>query len=186
MLRELRELEFVFPPYRHTGWPGEGHRVLTDWTETLHWARDRLNLGGLTLRLVMADSLDGEEPPPGREEITSEQVEEILSSYRRITSPLAVLAQTQVKHVDGDIAGDDVLRSFHAQVAWPWDWNWAQDDKVLENGWRWVKDYRRDRCRDLGEEAERLVIGQRYDGICSSGREPQCESIWEERFCSHY
>lgn len=85
MLRELRELEFVFPPYRHTGWPGEGHPALIDWSETLYWAIDRMNLSGLTLRLVMADMLDLGGPPPGRGEIVSEQVEEVLSAYRRIT-----------------------------------------------------------------------------------------------------
>ncbi|KAI7787647.1 hypothetical protein LA080_015016 [Diaporthe eres] len=69
MLRELRELEFVFPPYRHTGWPGEGHPALIDWAETLYWARDRMNLIGVKLRLVMAVVLDLDGPPPGRGEI---------------------------------------------------------------------------------------------------------------------
>ncbi|KAH8759341.1 hypothetical protein F5883DRAFT_681809, partial [Diaporthe sp. PMI_573] len=185
MLRELRELELVFPPYMHAGWPGEGHRVLADWAETLHWARDKMNLRGLTLQLVMTDSLDGEEPPPGREEITSEQVEGILSGYRRITSPISVLAQTDVNAMVGSGEGAAKLRSFYAQVAWPWSWNWGHDDKVLEYGWRWVKDYRRDRCQELREQTERLVLGQRDNEVYVSNREPPWKSIWKDRFSSN-
>lgn len=186
MLRELRELDFVFPPYRNTGWPEEGHRALEDWAETLRWARNKMNLGGLTLRLVMADSLDGEQPPPGREEITNEQAEEILSAYRRIISPLAVLAQTDPNGMIGCDGGAAELRDFHAQIAWPWIWNWGHDDKVLEHGWLWLWDYWKDRCRELREEAEGLVIGQRYSKAHLGGRDPPWVSIWERRFCSNY
>lgn len=180
MLRELRELEFVFPPYLHTGWPEEGHRALGDWAETLHLARDKLNLRGLTLQLVMTDSLDGEEPPPGREEVTSEQVEAILSAYRRIASPISILAQTRSSE------GDTKLRGFYAQVAWPWSWNWGYEDKLFEYGWRWVRDYRRDRHQELREETERLVLGQRDDEVYISSREPPWNSIWNDRFSSTY
>lgn len=188
MLREIREFEFVFPPYRHTGWPGEGHRALTDWAETLLWARDKMNLGGLALRLIMADVLDMGPMPPGRGEITSEQVEDILSAYRRITSPLAVLSQSEAKDVDGGGWDCMNLRSFYAEVAWPWEWNWGFEENYNEYGWDWVRDYRRDRRRELGEEAERLVMGQRYNEAYVSDPDPiwYTGSIWEARFRSYY
>lgn len=188
MLRELRELEFVFPPYRHTGWPGKGHSALIDWAETLYWARDRMNLIGLKLRLVMADVLDLDGPPPGRGEIISEQVEEILSAYRRITSPLAVLSPTEAKYVDGSGWSSMNLRSFSAEVAWPWEWNWGFQDHYDKYGWDWVRDYRRDRRREGGEEAERLVMGQRYNEAYVSDPDPiwYTGSIWAARFRSYY
>lgn len=180
MLRELRELEIVFPPYSPTGWPGEGHRALADWAETLHWARDKLSLRALTIQLVMTDVLAGEEIPPGREEITSEQAEAILSAYWRIASPISILAQT----VSGE--GDTKLRSFYAQVAWPWDWNWGYEDKLFEYGWRWVRDYRSKMHEELREKTERLVLGQRDDEVYVSSREPPWKSIWKDRFSSLY
>ncbi|KAL1860262.1 hypothetical protein Daus18300_009316 [Diaporthe australafricana] len=182
MLREIRELEFVFPPYSHTGWPEEGHRALADWADTLAWARGKMNLGGLTLRLVMADSLNGEEPPPGREGITSEQVEDILSAYRRIASPLSVLARAGANDTGGCDGDADELRSFHAQVAWPWEWNWGHDDKLIEYGCQWVREYRRDRYRELDQEAEKLIMGQRSNEYCVSNRASQRKSTWEDRF----
>lgn len=128
MLRELRELEFVFPPYRHTGWPGEGHPALTDWVETLVWARYKMSLGALAVRLVMADSVASFGPPSDRRDLTSEQVEDILSAYRRIISPLAILAQPEAKGVVGRGGDDGELLSFHAKVAWPLAWRWDSED----------------------------------------------------------
>lgn len=128
----------------------------------------------------MTDSLVGEIIPPGREEITSEQVEAILSAYWRIASPISILAQT------GSGEGDTKLRSFYAQVAWPWDWNWGYEDKFYEYGWRWVRDYRRNRYQELREKTERLVLGKRDDELYVSSREPPWKSIWKDRFSSLY
>lgn len=131
----------------------------------------------------MTDLLDGEEPPPGREEITHEQVQDILSAYHRISLTLSVLAQSDANTAAGNGGGADELPDFHAQVAWPWDWNWGH---VHDYGWRWVRDYQKDRCRESREEAERLVLGQRYSESYVSGREPQWKSVWEDRFHSDF
>lgn len=179
MLRELRELEFVFPPYRHTGWPGEGHPALTDWVETLVWARDKMNLGALAVRLVMADSVASLGSPPDRRDLTSEQVEDILSAYHRIISPLAILAQPEAKGVVGRGGGDGELLSFHAKVAWPLSWRWDSEDNLDENGVEWGANCRRDKLQELTEEAERLVMGQRYNEHYVSGRASQWKSMWE-------
>ena len=131
----------------------------------------------------MADSLDVscERYPPGREHITSEQVEAILSAYRRIASPISILAQAG----SGD-KGATKLRGFYARVAWPWHWNWGYEEKLEEYGWRWVKDYSRDRLQELREETERLVLGHRDNEAYVSSREPPWNSIWEDRFALVY
>jgi hypothetical protein len=164
----------------HTSWPGEGHRALADWAEMLRWARHKLNFPGLTLRLVMSDSQGGVEVPPGREEITSDQVEAILSAYRGIASPISILAQAR--------SSEDAtkLRGFYADVAWQWNWNWRYEDKFMEYRWRWVKDYSRDRHQELREETERLVLGQRDNQTHVSSRGQPWTSVWEDRYASRF
>lgn len=183
MLREIRDLELVFPPYGHTGWPEEGHLALADWAEILCWARDKMNLRGLTLRLVMTDSPNGSAAPPGRANITAAQVEEILSAYRRIISPLAALAQ--YKAIDENGGNENELRKFYARIALPWGWNFPAREMIEEHGWAWLENYLGEKRRLLWEEAEGLVMGSRYQEPCDEGT--GCEwnewnSVWVEKF----
>lgn len=140
-----------------------------------------MNLGGLNLRLVMTDSVRG--VPPGREEITNEQVDVILSAYRRLTSPLSVLAQTDADLAVGCDGGTAELHSFRAQVTWPGKWSEEYFEKVTgKKRWQRDKDYLMDRDQELREEAEGLVMGERYNEAYVSGRAPPCKSVWEDRF----
>lgn len=180
MLREIHFLEMVFPPYSHTGWPEEGHPALADWVETLRWAREKMNLRGLTLSLVMADMPNGSLAPPGRSSITTDQVEEILSAYRRIITPLAILAQSK----DGNKNGGDEnqLREFDARIALPWVWNFDDRAMIDEHGLQWLEDFVEEKRRLLREEAERIVMGDRYQGLHEWGRGNQRNSVWEGKF----
>lgn len=186
MLREIRDLELVFPPYGHTGWPEEGHLALADWAETLRWVRDKMNLRGLMLRLVMTDSPNGSVAPPGRASITAAQVEEMLSAYPRIISPLAALAQ--YKAIDENGGNGNELRKFYARIALPWIWNFPADEMIKEYGWPWFENYLGEKRRLLWEEAEGLVMGPGYQEPCdeSTGRQwNECNewnSVWVEKF----
>ena len=50
----LRFLELVFPPYNYQCWPQDGHPALQDWAHTLNWAKNKISIPSLTLRLTMA------------------------------------------------------------------------------------------------------------------------------------
>jgi hypothetical protein len=53
----LRFLELAFPPYAIRDWPRPGHPAIQDWQTTVEWLRNKLNLLGLTLRLIMTNPL---------------------------------------------------------------------------------------------------------------------------------
>lgn len=184
MLREIHDLELVFPPYSPMGWPSSGHPALADWAETLRWARERMNLCGLTLRIVMADSPNGWPAPPGRVSITADQVGEILSTYRRIISPVAVLAQS--KAGDENSGDGNQLRKFDARLSWPWGWNFDYQAKADEFGWDGLVDWVEERRQELKEEFERLVMGDRYREIHNEGTGHEWISVWERKFYCGY
>jgi hypothetical protein len=79
-LAHLRFLEIVFPPYPPDMWPGEDHPALAEWDQTVEWARTRLNVNGMTMRLVMADQ-NGFCPRRDRDTMTVEQSEEVIAGY---------------------------------------------------------------------------------------------------------
>ncbi|KAL2258658.1 hypothetical protein VTK26DRAFT_7958 [Humicola hyalothermophila] len=109
-LGHLRFLELVFPPYNHACWPGEGHAALRDRTETLLWARARINTPALTLRLVRAG--------PGV----------VRPGYPdgAVRRPLAAI-------LGGNGSGDDGgIAWFYADFAWPWKWTHMALERFLD------------------------------------------------------
>lgn len=98
----LRFVEIVFPPYWPDMWPSEGHPALVDWVATLDWAANKLNLPGLTIRMVMAD-LWNYEASNGRD-VTAAQGEAMLKGQRRILRPMSRLRE---------------LARFYALCSWP-------------------------------------------------------------------
>jgi hypothetical protein len=163
-LNELRSLEIVFPPYSHKGWPRDGHAALQDWSDTIDWVKDKVNLPGLTVRLVMADASEWS-PPEHRENMTKEEGNEILKGYARILGPLARL-------------GDIDLGRFYAQFAWPWRWTPRVCRRIeSDDGLEWLKS----KERQLKERAEAFVMGARYERLYP-GREEPPDSLWQRRF----
>lgn len=149
-LGHLRFLELVFPPYPPAVWPAGDHTALTDWDETVEWARTRLNVGGLTVRLVMADESQWE-PREDSQHMTAEQGMEVISGYWRILRPLVRLRD---------------LKRFYACFVSPW----RRSEGVAS------PELARAKERELKKLAERLVLGERYELQCS-GEEPE-ESLW--------
>ncbi|KAK3939365.1 hypothetical protein QBC46DRAFT_388056 [Diplogelasinospora grovesii] len=161
-LGHIRFLELVFAPFTHLSRPRDEHRALQDWSETLDWVKDKLNLPALTLRLIMAGN--GEFRPEGSEEMTRAQGKEVLATYNRILSPLRRL----------DPTSDGGLARFHAELAWPLQWTrWVARKLQEEHAWDWLES----KDRELKRRAEHFVMGERYERVSVAAGEPQ-RSVW--------
>ncbi|KAJ4387731.1 hypothetical protein N0V93_008330 [Gnomoniopsis smithogilvyi] len=142
----------VFPPYMPETWPKAGHCALKDWADTLDWARDRLNVSGLTIRLIMTD-VNGYETWP-RDFVTKAEGQEIIAGYMSVISNLALLGP---------------LDKFYAHLVSPWKWDKrSRMDETLAS----------EKEKELKERAERLIMGDRYESLPSGPAEPS-PSIWQ-------
>jgi hypothetical protein len=167
-LAHLRFLELVFPPYRPPSWPQADHPAMQDWRATVDWARDKLNLPGLTLRLVGAEVSDFT-PDAYRYQITVAEGDAAMESYMALLWPLRQLA-------DGGLA------RFYADFAWPWQWTEAgRGHDTAWDAWGWLQD----RKREVKERAERYVMGERYEGLYPDGRKEPEPSFWSDAYYSH-
>ncbi|KAG6362293.1 hypothetical protein INS49_010523 [Diaporthe citri] len=158
-LRELRFVELDFPPYSPECWPNEA--ALNDWSLTLSWAGKRLNLPGLTIRLIMV-GLDGWEV---RRDMTKEQGGCIIATYARIVAPIACL-------------GLDGLAKFYCSLAWPWAYTEESEAIAMDRGWDWFAPQE----RVLEERYGRIVtMGDRYDLLHSGSAKPT-DSSWVRKY----
>lgn len=154
-LGHLSFLEIVFPPYPPDHWPAEAHPAVEDWIKTVEWARNRLNIGGLTVRLVMADQSQLE-PLWTRKHMLQDQGTRIIEAYWVILSPLLRLRE---------------LRRFYASFVSPWRWSEDIDPQSRP-------EMARAKEQELNKLAEKFVLGEeRYELQCSTEEEPE-ESLW--------
>ena len=159
-LGHLRWVELVFRPRKAGGWPRRGDAVLADWCETVDWARDKIKAPALTVGMLAAYS-HRDENSLGPATLTPAEAEELMVGYGGILEPLARLG------------GDGGLAGFYARLTWPlWRteatrqaMGWENPDLRAETSER----ARREELR-LSEQAERLVLGDRY-GTVAGGRE---------------
>lgn len=163
-LRELRSIEFVFPPYHHDCWPQEGQEALDDWGRTIEWLSKRLTLPALTIRLCTAQPFDGGDDAKYHRLMTREQGEEILAAHERILAPLVRL-------------GSDGLARFYAHLFWPWFYTEETYERLYTYDWEFLKA----KDRMLKEQAEQLVMGDRYQSLLDGDCEPP-DSLWVRRF----
>lgn len=162
-LRELRSIEFVFPPYHAECWPREGQAALEDWARTIGWLSKRLTLPALTIRLCTAEPLDGYEPDYCTS-MTKAHGEEVLAAYARIVAPLAQL-------------GSDGLARFYARLTWPWNRTEEMFEACRTYGWEWVE--AKDKIPKA--HAEKLVMGDRYISLLDGDGEPP-DSLWVRKW----
>ncbi|KAK0664647.1 hypothetical protein QBC41DRAFT_376237 [Cercophora samala] len=148
----LRSLEVVFPPYNWEVWPGEDSPEQRDWLATVGWAKDKLNLPGLALRVVMADVSEWG-APDDRVDMTAEQNRAILQAYDRIIAPLGLWGRR-------NSSSDKVLARFCASLVEPSKHTYSIEDPS------WEEERSREVEDQLKEKAERLVMG---------------DELWEER-----
>lgn len=162
----LRFVEMVFPPYPYYSWPRKGVLALEDWVNCCNnWFKHGLNAPALTLRLYMADA-NHLDPPEDRIEMTKEQGLEIAKAYTRIFNPLSEL-------------GKRGLANFYGHFVLPWTWTRATQRRIWkrEGGQQWVS--RKEAA--LEEQAERWILGGRYDALYATREEPP-ESLWKLSF----
>ncbi len=170
-LGHLRFLELVFPPYNEQCWPGDGHPAVQDWADTLHWAKDQINVPSLTLRLTMAGSANiPPESPDERDRLTQAQGDEILAAYKRILRPLGYLGE-------GGVGG------FYAQFVWPWKWSPRSIGSFGEAGA--FSDWVTSSGEALNEDAERFMLGDRYRPGSQEMKRKETRP-WEEQFTPAY
>ncbi|KAK4102443.1 hypothetical protein N658DRAFT_566031 [Parathielavia hyrcaniae] len=167
-LRYLGFLEVVFSAFSYATRPRDDHPAFRDWDETVEWARDKLNLPVLTLRLVVAGH---PETGPGRGpwgsgDTTRAQGKEVLATYNRLLLPLRRLGRAE----EG-LGGGGGLARFYARLPWPLRWSKEVgrrfSDMDLES-----KDW------EIKVRAERFVMGERYESVSAAGAEPHMSCWW--------
>jgi hypothetical protein len=171
-LGHLRFLELVFSPFADPSRPREDHPALLDWAETLDWAKNKLNLTALTLRIIMVRSREYQSNENQALQMTRAQGKQVLATYNRIIAPLERLGA----------ATDNGLARFYAELEWPWLWTeWVGDKLEEEGGLEWLQSKR----RELKTRAERGIMGERYDRVGSPAGEPH-RSVWNQSCLNTY
>lgn len=145
----------VFPPYWPEIWPQESDDAVQDWIATLDWARGQLSTSCLTVRLVMA-YVNGYETWP-RLHLLEGDVEAIIAGYMCIVSGLARLGP---------------LDKFYAQLVSPW----RRIKRGLGNEAAVIQ-----KEKELKGQAERLLMGDRYETLFSGATEPPA-STWQHMY----
>ncbi|KAK3897028.1 hypothetical protein C8A05DRAFT_39422 [Staphylotrichum tortipilum] len=176
-LAHLRFLELVFPPYPSATWPGPEHPAARDWLSTVTWLQDRLNLPGITLRVVAMD--DSNVSDVGFDQATVEERAALLEVHTDLVRPLRGLAQPPG------------LARFYAHIRCPRvrssediinDPGWTNYDEANEppqtGPWYDPLLYK----KDLKERLERYVMGARYETQYADGVEEPRASDWDLRY----
>ena len=163
-------------------WPGPEHPAARDWLSTVAWLRDRLNLPGLTLRVVAMDVSNG--APDRFGEATAEEIAALLKVYADLVRPLRGLAEPPG------------LARFYAHFRYPQerfldailndliyiDDDDDDDDEITEPRRRgpWYDPWLHK--EDLKERLERYVMGARYESLYADGREEPGPSHWDDMY----
>lgn len=166
-LAHLRFLELVFPPYLPRTWPGTQQPAMQDWRETIEWlGEQKINLPGLTVRLIVADAY-GNAPVSYYRAMAEEEGDALMTAYENLFQPLVRL-------------GNDGLAGFYASFPYPWALTMeSQRRNVNDRG----RIYREE--KSLKQRAERYVMGDRYDSVYADGKEEPRPSDWDEIYYSY-
>ncbi|KUI62865.1 hypothetical protein VP1G_09991 [Cytospora mali] len=164
----LRFLDIIFAPVNHV--PKDDDPAYLDWKRTLEWARDKLELPRLTLRVEIADYYGVDQVPESRRRPMGETLLQICTGYIAILRPLEVLGSPALRAMSGDSEGEASegadgewgenggLNRLFVHLASPFSYS------VMNSpGWR-RKDAERWASYRLEEKAERRVMGMEYDG----------------------
>ncbi|KAK3301855.1 uncharacterized protein B0T15DRAFT_325389 [Chaetomium strumarium] len=162
-LAHLRFLELAFPPYPPPSWPATQHPAMQDWWKTIDWLRNKINLSGLTIRLLVSDVvLIGQRDY--RRTITVEEGDMMMTAYMDLMRPLKRLA-------------DDGLARFYAHFPYPWAFTEELRYRRFTEG-----DPLEPERLALKKRAEQYVMGHRYERLYANGREEPRLSDWYEPY----
>jgi hypothetical protein len=159
-LEHIRFLEIAFSPFSHLSCPRQEHPAFQDWPETLDWAKNKLKLTALTLRLIVYGA--PEFSHRDCENMTHAEAKEVYATYFRILAPL--------QRLDTGHAGG--LARFYAELAYPLQWTRWASAKIEAN-----EDWLESKHRELKRRAEQFVMGERYGLVSVAAREPE-KSLW--------
>ncbi|KAH6630435.1 hypothetical protein B0J18DRAFT_421164 [Chaetomium sp. MPI-SDFR-AT-0129] len=163
-LAYLRFLDIVFPPYAYYLWPKPNHPALVDWEATIGRLAANFNLPGLTIRLTVAQpqspvDYSNEYEKIARYRVTKTRGEAQLAAYAQVMRPLKRLA-----------IGPDGLARFYAHLMFPW--GWAYDGRSGS------VPAIREQEKKLKRDAEKDVMGDRYDDMYAHAKGEQAQAIW--------
>jgi hypothetical protein len=160
-IAHLRFLELVFPPYFPATWPEANHPVMRDWRETVSWLRDKVNGPALTLRLVGVAAMEDTANFDGY--IPAVEANVFHQACVNLLQPLKQLAE-----------GPNGLARFYADLSYPWRSHQWPGEKAMD----WIEDKK----LALKRDAERRVMGDRYDSMYASGKAEPEQSLWQRAF----
>ncbi len=165
-LAHLRFLELLFPPYRPASWPDTHHPAVQDWRATIAWLRGGINPLALTLRLAVVDAAGGASVSYKRI-ISMAEGDAMMRAYLFLLDPLVPLA------------AEDGLARFYASLAVPWR-RTGNGRARLQDGSHWLGGNK----AIVKEQAERHVMGARYESLYANGREEPPLGDWDDLFYS--
>lgn len=139
--------------------------ALTDWRDTLEWARSKLILPQFVLRIEIADYDHEKLVPKSRLRLDLDGYKNIIKGYLTTLRTLELLqeadatsAQQQLRQATNPLRPGNGLRHLFIHLANPFYWR----GKYAPHSWRERTDKQWQRLQ-LEQMIERLIMGAEYD-----------------------
>jgi hypothetical protein len=152
-LAYIRFLELTFPAYLPETWPSNDHPAMRDWWAVAKGLPDKLNLSGLTLRMIAVDMTNQGNDVDLR---SIEEHRTILKAYEGLVKPLPQLAERG-------------LARFYAHFAYPWMESPGPYPEWSEK-------------KALKDSLERFVMGARYETMYAEGEGEPVPCDWDHMY----
>lgn len=173
-LKHLRLLDVIFPPIDDGPQDSSFKLALTDWLDTLEWARSKLDLSRLTIRCEITDYFLEEHVPEHRRRLELSRYIEIIRSYSAIGHSFMLLHQGTQPGMD-TAESSPRLRSLFIHLADPLFWK----AEAATSTWR-ENQAEKWRQRKLEERFEKNVMGAEYNSL-TAGKEKLKWAEWRWR-----
>ncbi|KAK3896609.1 hypothetical protein C8A05DRAFT_39842 [Staphylotrichum tortipilum] len=163
-LQHIRFLGLVFAPFTPATVPGTDDAASKDWAATLGWARGRLGLAALSVRMTPVGNVV--------RPMEADEVDGLAVGYKRLVRAAA----SGLGCLDTWAAG--TLARFYATPVWPW--RVPVGTSAAERQRTKAVRRLRDRLYELKQSVELGVMGEQYEQVAAA--EPAA-SMW---FLSQY
>lgn len=164
-LRYLRFLDIIFAPVDQV--PDSNDPAYLDWRQTLEWARDKLELPRLTLRVEIADYYGNALVPDSRRKPIGKTVYQICAGYMALMRPLEALVSHSPAITRNGLEGvgevgaerDMGLYRLFAHLASPYTYAMHGSESTQRRlAEKWAS-------FGLEKQVEQRVMGKEYDGV---------------------